>query len=228
MGGTIWIELIFLAVITGILILRLRSVLGERHGEERQRPNPFEHSVPPSGQDAPDFRADETASAPHDAPKLAQAANDEPGSVAAGLTQIRMADSAFDPDSFLAGATQAFHMIVTAFAEADRETLRNMLSDEIYDAFVRVVDARDTKGHKASLTLHGPPEATITDADMRGRNAYVTVLFTSRQTLVVRDESGAVVEGDPDTERTVKDLWTFGRDTQDDDPNWSLVGTRGG
>jgi predicted lipid-binding transport protein (Tim44 family) len=42
----------------------------------------------------------------------------------------------------------------------------------------------------------------------------------------VRDAAGNVLEGDPGTALEVVDLWTFERDTQSPDPNWTLVETR--
>ena len=37
-------------------------------------------------------------------------------------------------------------MIVTAFAEGDRKTLRNLLSREVYDGFVSAISLRESRG----------------------------------------------------------------------------------
>ncbi len=39
------------------------------------------------------------------------------------------------------------------------------------------------------------------------------------------DKSAGVVDGDDQSIRTVKDLWTFERDVTSRDPNWKLVAT---
>ena len=41
-----------------------------------------------------------------------------------GLRAVAAADRSFDPDTFLPGAKGAYEMIVTAFAEGDRKTLK--------------------------------------------------------------------------------------------------------
>ena len=50
--GFVFIEIVIFAMIAAFLVYRLRSVLGRRTGEERQRPNPFTLTptpVPASG-----------------------------------------------------------------------------------------------------------------------------------------------------------------------------------
>ena len=44
-------------------------------------------------------------------------------------------DPSFSPDEFVRGARKAYELIVTAFAEGDRRTLKNLLSREVYDGF---------------------------------------------------------------------------------------------
>jgi predicted lipid-binding transport protein (Tim44 family) len=42
---------------------------------------------------------------------------------------------------------------------------------------------------------------------------------------VTRNAAGDVVNGDPNKIREVTDVWTFERDVQSKDPNWTLVAT---
>jgi len=42
---------------------------------------------------------------------------------------------------------------------------------------------------------------------------------------VVRDATGAIVEGDEKTVKRQADVWTFARQMGANDPNWQLVGT---
>ena len=56
--------------------------------------------------------------------------------VARGLLDIKLARSQLrGRDHFLAGAKQAYEMVVTAFAAGDRQSLRPLLSDEVFAAF---------------------------------------------------------------------------------------------
>ena len=70
------------------------------------------------------------------------------------------------------------------------------------------------------------PTTEVVGAEMRGKDARVTVRFKSEQINLLRDAEGKVLEGDPQTAVEVVDLWTFERDTTSQDPNWTLVETR--
>ena len=70
------------------------------------------------------------------------------------------------------------------------------------------------------------PTTEVVGAEMRGRDARITVRFKSEQINLLRDAEGKVLDGDPQTAEEVVDLWTFERDTTSQDPNWTLVETR--
>ena len=53
----------------------------------------------------------------------------------------------------------------------------------------------------------------------------VTVRFVGELTSVVRNAEGEIVEGDPNTIKKQRDVWTFARTMGSDDPNWILVAT---
>ena len=57
-----FIDIIFFAMVAAFLVLRLRSVLGRRTGEERERPDPF-HPKPAEGGGDKSSRFPTTASA---------------------------------------------------------------------------------------------------------------------------------------------------------------------
>ena len=59
----------------------------------------------------------------------------EGSDVAKKLQAIAEADRSFDPKHFLTGARAAYEMIVTAFAEGDRKSLKQLLSREVFDSF---------------------------------------------------------------------------------------------
>ena len=119
--GIAFLDIIFFAMVAGFLILRLRSVLGRRSGEEkpeRWRPQAGKPPVPgaPRPGDAP---ADNVTQFPErEAAPAATAEPPAPGSVEAGIAAIKTADPSFDAKGFEGGARAAFEMIVNAFAQA--------------------------------------------------------------------------------------------------------------
>lgn len=214
------IEIVIFAMIAAFLVYRLRSVLGRRTGEERQRPNPF--TVQPG-------RPDNVVTLPdrgRPRPDAAPTDPDEPMSLAASLAQIKSADPSFDEKHFLQGARAAFQMIVEAFARGDTATLRPLLSDEVYDNFARAVRERQAAGQTLETRIDQIREADVVDARLEGgRNAVVTIKLVSDQMNVVRDRNGAVVDGDPNAAVEAVDVWTFARNIRARDPNWALVET---
>ncbi|WP_245430996.1 Tim44/TimA family putative adaptor protein, partial [Rhodoplanes roseus] len=152
-----------------------------------------------------------------------------PGSpVAAGLEAIATADKGFDPPHFLAGARAAYEMIVTAFAEGDRRSLRNLLSKEVFDGFEAAIKDRESRGETAETRFVSIDTAEISAAELRGRIAQVTLRFVSQLISVTRDRAGAVVDGSDEKVTEVTDVWTFARDVSSRDPNWKLVATEAG
>jgi len=219
-----FIDIIFFAMVAAFLILRLRSVLGRRTGTERQRPDPF-HPSPAEG------TSDKVIPLPGQAPpppaeplSLPPAAKGTP--LEAGLTQIQVADQGFTAQHFTEGAKAAFEMIVAAFAKGDREALRPLVNDGVFENFAAAIKAREDAGQSHETKLVGVKSADILEAQVDNRVAFVTVKFVSEQINVTRDKDGNVVEGDPGHVADITDIWTFARNTRSRDPNWSLVETR--
>src|SRR5690606_14094537 len=134
-----------IAIAVAVFVLfRLRSVLGTRTGNERP---PVDRTRSTRSEKANETR-DETVVPLRPRPvqpdldderrarkieaeiEQAAAGNAE---LAAGLKSVVEVDPIFSPKSFLEGAKQAYEMIVTAFAEGDRQTLKNLLDKSIFD-----------------------------------------------------------------------------------------------
>ena len=142
-----------------------------------------------------------------------------------GLRAIRDADPSFDPKGFVDGAKMAYEMIVMAFADGDRKTLKNLLSREVFDGFVQAISDRESRSEKIQSSFVGIDKADIVGAEMKGTEAHITMRVISELISATRDKAGEVIEGDPETVAEVKDVWTFARDTRNKDPNWKLVAT---
>lgn len=228
--------IIFLALAV-FIFLRLRSVLGQRTGRERPPYDPY------SARDAVRGSAgDKVVTLPPRTIEQQPAKPAEPvepvdrwkgiapagSAVAAGLDAIVAADKTFDPRHFLTGARAAYEMIVVAFAQGDRRTLREWLSKEVYDSFDTVIREREGRGETAETRFVSLDATEVASADLRGRTAQVTVRFVSQLLTVTRDKSGNVTDGDAEKVVDVTDVWTFARDVTSRDPNWKLVATEAG
>lgn len=219
--GFAFFDIIFIAMVAAFLILRLRSVLGRRSGEENSERWTTRQPRP--------------APAPAERPsdnivRLPDRENAEPATAAgtpleAALTQIRVADPSFEPRGFLKGAQSAFEMIVGAFAQGDAAALRPLLADDVYDNFAAAIRERQKAKRTLETTIIAIKSCDIIEARLDGRVAFVTVKFVTEQVNVTRDADGNVVEGDANSVATVTDVWTFSRNTRVRDPNWLLTAT---
>ncbi len=223
------LTLIFIGLAVFVL-LKLRSVLGTKTGEEPDRFH-REPSIekPPIGTDKVVQLPNRNPAPPVEAPldlgprwgKLAP----EGSPLAAGFDAIAARDSSFDPTVFIAGARSAYEMIVLAFAHADRNSLKMLLSADVYEGFEAALKERESRGESVETRFIGINRADIREAQMRGTVAHIVMGFSSELVTVTRDKNGAVVDGSPDKVATVNDIWTFARDTTNRDPNWKLVAT---
>jgi predicted lipid-binding transport protein (Tim44 family) len=217
--------IIFLALAV-FIFLRLRSVLGQRTGRERPPYDPYSAREPvrPTAEKVVALPNRTTEAAP---PKPADSVETpadrwkgvaEAGSViAGGLDAIAAADSNFDGKHFLTGARAAYEMIVNAYAEGDRRTLKNLLARQ-----------REKRGETVESRFVSIDNADITAAELRGRNAQVTVRFQSKLVSVTRDKDGKVIDGNAEKVTDITDVWTFARDVSSRDPNWKLIATEAG
>ncbi len=219
------LDLVIFAMIAAFLVFRLRKVLGRRTGNERPPQDPKAQRTGPRPTPAADNANDENVVAlPDHAPEDAFIEQAE-GALGENLRKIRSADPSFNSEQFAEGASDAFEMVVTSFANGDRETLRPLLSDEVYENFAGAIVERADKGHTMEMTLAGISSSEIIEASLDGRVAFVTVKFVTEQIEVTRDSAGDVVEGDPARVTTISDIWTFARNTRSRNPNWTLVAT---
>jgi predicted lipid-binding transport protein (Tim44 family) len=235
-------DIILIGLVAVFLILRLRSVLGKRTGNERPPArDPFTPPAPPSptarNGEAPGStsRPDNvvplpTANAPAPRPPSAVTG---PGGIratvlptaSAGVAAVRGADLSFDPMGFCTGARAAFTAIVEAFARGDVATLRPLLDDATFSSFEGAIRGRAERNEKAETTLIGFEASDIAAVELQGSVALVTVRFVSEQINVLRNADGQIADGNPNEVQKVVDLWTFRRDTKSSDPNWLLTKT---
>jgi predicted lipid-binding transport protein (Tim44 family) len=228
--------IIFLALAV-FIFLRLRSVLGQRTGRERPPYDPYStrDAVRGATNDnvvaLPGRATREGAQRPAEAPDSAErwkGIAEQGSTIAAGLDAIARDDKAFDAKHFVTGARAAYEMIVLAYAQGDRRTLKNLLSREVYEGFEAAIRERESKGETVETRFVAIDKSDLTAAEVRGRVAQITVRFVSQLISVTRNKDGGVIDGNAEKVTDVTDVWTFARDLSSRDPNWKLVATEAG
>jgi predicted lipid-binding transport protein (Tim44 family) len=220
-----YFDIILFAMVAAFLVLRLRSVLGRRTGQERPHDPMLRRAEAPGEKVGDKVVALGSRNAAVRPPVVTAP---PPDAVAAGLERVVGDDPGFDPAQFLDGARAAFEMIVGAFAAGDKARLRPLLSDEVYTPFSVAIDERAAASETLETRIVGLKRLDIVEAGLTGRVARITVKFVSDQINVLRAHDGSVVDGDPDHAVEKTDFWSFSRDTRASDPNWVLEATASG
>lgn len=245
MGGNIDVTTLLFLVLAVVIFLKLRSVLGRRTGHEQTRLERYKAqqqeasqrngklagqdkvvTLPRRERDEAEIRpaAEQEARADGEQRVREYAAGNS--DISKGLVDIVRVDPSFDPDNFLQGAKAAYEIIVTAFAEGNRKTLKDLLSAEVYEGFGGAIAERENRGEQTDQSFVGIKSSDLVEAELKGGMAQLTVKFVSELISATRDKAGGVINGDPKRIREVTDIWTFAREAVSRNPNWKLVATQ--
>ena len=188
-----YIDIVLLAIVAGIIILRLRNVLGK-------------------GAEDSAIRAKKSV--------IVDAQFED---VKSSKVEENINTKEFKEDTFLKGAKAAYEMIVNAFASADKKTLKDLTSPDVYKSFVAVLDDRKNKKLLNQFTFIGIKKAKIENIDKKDSFYTVKTRFVSEIISCVKDTNNNIIEGSSDEIQTVNDVWCFSKDLNSDDPTWLLT-----
>jgi predicted lipid-binding transport protein (Tim44 family) len=227
MDGGFNVSTLLFLVLAVVIFLKLRSVLGRRTGHEQTRYERYkaqqeaaQRNGTPAGQEKvvtlPRREREELGPRPVTEPRVRADVEERVRGLAAGnagiakgLVDIVRADETFEPDTFLKGARAAYELIVTAFAESNRKTLKSLLSREVYEGFAGAISDRESRGEQVDQSFVGIKSADVVEAELKNGMAQVTVKFVSELISATRDKAGEVIAGDPKRIKEVTDIWTF-------------------
>lgn len=223
-------ELILYALIAAGLVFWLKSILGTRHGDERERPNPFTNTQMATDKNTDQMlddnmgaimMADEKALLP----KNVTISNNM---VELALEDIAAIEQEFNVGKFASAAQDAFAIVVEAFGAGDRDTLKNLTEPQVYAAFEKALLQREAAGETMSTEIHTIRHAEILDAKTDTKKAYITLRFVADETCVIKNKEGAIIFGDPDKTTQMNDIWVFSKPLKSRDPRWFVSETRDG
>lgn len=210
------VEIVILAMIAAFLGLRLYSVLGRRaEHEEEPVPTRFERGEPGN---APRPVAAPATELPRGIREIAGF----PAAIEQGLREISAVDRRFDLLTFLEGAKAAYGMVLEAFWRGDRDELKQLCDDDVYQSFVGALDAREAAGETLDHRLIRIEDTTVHSARLDSGTARIAVRFTADIAAVTRDKDGNVLSGSLDDAIESVDIWTFARDVKSADPDWMV------
>ncbi len=223
--GVAYADIVIMALVAGFILLRLRSVLGHKIGQDpseffkRDTTQVVDRQEPIVQAQEKSLRLKLKEEAEEDVPGFADA-----GATAA-LAAIRAKDPQFSAVQFVQGAKAAFEMVLDAVARNDQKTLKMLLSEDLYKEVAADLDARAKEETRTETTLVSVQAKTIAAAELAQNKAKIKVRFHNEQITVVRDKDGKIVEGDASDVQSVEDEWVFERDVTAKNPNWKIIET---
>ena len=196
-----YLDILILAIIAGIVLLRLRSVLGRRTGHEKTDKSSFNYETPQQAQ---------TEKVIEIKPK-----GDVPS----------REDGWFDKDDFLKGASNAYETIVTNFENGNKEALKPLLSSDVMDSFSSVIDERNNNSESVEFNFIGIEKSEIVHKDLKKNPMEVSVRFISEMITCIKNSKDEVISGSLNQVQKITDVWTFEKNQKSKGSNWLLAAT---
>ena len=199
-----YIDILILAIIAGIVLLRLRSVLGRRTGHEKTDRSSYNYEQPQQS----------SKSQPEKVVKIAptsQSSEREAGW--------------FNQDDFLRGASNAYETIVTNFENGNKDALKPLLSKDVMDSFFSVIDNRNANEEKVEFNFIGIEKSEIIHKDLKSNPMEVTVRFISEMITCIKNNKDEVISGSLNQVQKITDVWTFSKIQNKKSSNWLLAAT---
>ena len=196
-----YIDILILAIIAGIVLLRLRSVLGRRTGHEKTDKTSYNYETPQTSQ--------EEKVTPIE-PKTSSSERE---------------DGWFDNDDFLRGAANAYETIVTNFENGNKDALKSLLSDDVLNSFSSVIDERNSKNETVEFNFIGIEKSEIVHKDLKKNPMEVTVRFISEMITCIKNSKDEVISGSLNQVQKITDVWTFEKIKDKKSSNWLLTAT---
>ena len=199
-------DVIIYAALATVVVVVFYSVLGKQTGFG---------SSPEDQVDPVDFGMED--------PNRKPAPEPDPEVERLGLSGITRLDPTFSIAHFMTGATAAYSMILEAYANGDRDLLKDLLTPGTYALYDEAITAREAAGQTQVTDLGRLRKASIKAAKTEGSMAHISVLYEADLTSALRDAEGELVMGDPDVLSSVSEVWEYERDMKSDDQNWRLA-----
>jgi|TARA_Y100000389_G_scaffold87398_1_gene83937 predicted lipid-binding transport protein (Tim44 family) len=196
-----YMDIIFLAVVAGVVLLRLRSVLGKRTGSEKKDPNLYSYDQP----------------------------SVQPTEIKKPLKNIKYSSNSptdwFNNDDFVNGAKGAYEMIVTNFENGNTKELKPLLEDSVFISFSDVIEKRKQNGEQVEFSFIGIESAEIIYKDLNSSPMEVTVRFISEMITCIKNNKDEIVSGSLNQVQKITDVWTFAKYKNKKTNNWLLLAT---
>ena len=222
MNTFLTLDLIFFILVAVFLIIRLRSVLGRRTGNEKRPKDIFMYQDTTLGTDKKKILDGKQSIKSKFHNKLSTEKENN------ALEKIYYIDKSFSPKKFLSGAKIAFKTIIQSYAKGEINKIKHLMSTDVFSIFSKEIKSRTRKKYILEHTLVSIKSADIENANFKSSIADIVVKFISEQVNLLKNEKGKILKGNDEYIENHTNYWTFSKDLKSSNPNWKLVVTKAG
>lgn len=143
------------------------------------------------------------------------------------VSEVLRRDGAATVEDFLGKRLAAYEAIIAAFDSGDRETLRKLVSAEVFNVFSDEIAVREAQQQSIETVFSRIEPPKIIDGLIDEAYMEVSIRFVGESFKLFRGGAGQLIEGTPGRYRSI-DIWTFGRTLSSRESAWRVVATEAG
>lgn len=221
-------DIVFLIIFTAVIIFKLKSVLGTRNDNDNIRQKTLEEFFKNKIDEANKTKTSQQTSDAKIIDITDQITKNNKSTEF--KLNIDVADNVkkelekinFNEDKFLKGAENAVEMINDSFSNKDLETLKELLTTQVYNNFKKQIDELNNQNRILKSSLISFLSNKIDNIVVKNKNINIDVLFEMEQINFVEDKDGNIIMGSKKKIQKVKEKWTFEKKTGDKTNFWLI------
>lgn len=221
-------DIVFLIIFTAVIIFKLKSVLGTRNDNDNIRQKTLEEFFKNKIDEANKAKTSQQTNNAQIIDITDQITKNNKSTEF--KLNIDVADNVkkelekinFNEDKFLKGAENAVEMINDSFSNKDLETLKELLTTQIYNNFKKQIDELNNQNRILKSSLISFLSNKIDNIVVKNKNINIDVLFEMEQINFVEDKDGNIIMGSKKKIQKVKEKWTFEKKTGDKTNFWLI------
>lgn len=221
-------DIVFLIIFTAVIIFKLKSVLGTRNDGDNVRQKTLEEFFKNKIDEANKAKTSQQTGDAKIIDITDQITKNNKSTEF--KLNIDVADNVkkelekinFNEDKFLKGAENAVEMINDSFSNKDLETLKELLTTQVYNNFKKQIDELNNQNRILKSSLISFLSNKIDNIVVKNKNINIDVLFEMEQINFVEDKDGNIIMGSKKKIQKVKEKWTFEKKTGDKTNFWLI------
>ncbi len=221
-------DIIFFALVAAFIAIKLFSVLGKKDSDDEIQEIIRKHEQASAGVNAEANVKKAPAQIiigdknPKDEPEIIDEVSYS-DSTKQNLAEISSKDANFKVNNFVYGAKLAFEMVFKAYSTNDKETLKHLLANNIFETLTQKIANNLSDGKKEERNIVSIDAKEITSAELNNNIAKIRLKVLSEQINLIRDLEGNIIAGNPSQIEIVEDEWEFERNIKSLSPNWLIT-----